>query len=382
MIEVGSMLHSSYEIEKLLGIGGMGKTFLAKDLKLGSKLVVKSVRDDLKGSEEILKRFRREIRILKGLFHPNIIRIITCDTDVKEPWFAMEYCPDGNLEEWAKRNDGKDVLPMFLQACSAIDYFHRVNKRHRDIKPENILIGLDGLAKVADFGLAYEVDRPSTPLTESGRGLGTPAFMAPEQVHGAKDVGDQADVYSLAMTLFFILTGELPFTRANQPPVRYGIPEGIEDQLFTIISEALRQDPAKRTPTVSVFADSIRRLLPSKTNHHAVKKNLPNSLEELFNIQRKISNDETSVLRRIRNGEEIAASCHWAYRPGRDDYTDYRGPFHEMEALLKFGLITANVDSDQEDDAGEGWIVFRDVAIAEKGLAIMDLIDIHLKEMS
>ena len=293
----------------------------------------------------------------------------------------MEYCPYGNLEEWASRNEGKDIIEMFLQACSAIEYAHMKNKLHRDIKPDNILIGMDDLVKVTDFGLAYEVDRPTTPLTENGRGLGTPLFMAPEQFHGAKNVKSQADVYSLAMTLFLILTGELPFASLSRPPVRYEIPEGIEDELFTIISKGLIQNPEKRISTVTKFANSIRSLLSHETKPNT-ELTLPKSFEEIFDIRRKISNDEISVLRNIRDGEEIKAQYSYGGGYGSEpEVEDYSGPYLELKSLGNFGLITANIASDQEYGVHEGWTAFSDVAITEKGLALLDLLDIHLKEI-
>ena len=251
-------------MERELGVGGMGRTLLAKHLGLAQKVVVKELKPGLTTNAGLVRRFRREARILGNLSHPNVIRLIAADLQTRDPWFVMEYCPGGSLEQRLRAPDWMATLQYCAEAIAGIAYAHARPEKvvHRDIKPSNILLGADGLAKVADFGLAYMRTRDSTTLTPSGEGLGTPSFMAPEQRTGAKRVSEAADVFSMALTIRYLLTGgtssDYRLAARQVKPAR--IPAVVLEGLSSLLAAATREDAASRITAAELLA-RLRELL-------------------------------------------------------------------------------------------------------------------------
>lgn len=241
----------------------MGRTFLARDQKLGRRVVIKTLRPGFSSSAVIVRRFAREVRILASLNHANIVKLITADLSARDPWFAMEYCKKGDLNALRGSTPWHDVLQLIVQACDGIEFAHKSKRGviHRDIKPSNILLGEDGLTKVADFGLAYFQKRDSTSLTASEQTLGTFKFMAPEQIRGSKHVGPPADVYSLGATLLFVLNGQYTdeFQRHGQLRCRK-VPATVKEHISYILSSALAHDQEHRA-TLEDFRSELQKAL-------------------------------------------------------------------------------------------------------------------------
>ena len=206
-----------FALVKKLGAGGMGDVYLAKQVSLDRKVALKTLKPELAKREDFVARFMREARSMGRLDHPNVVRIYGAENTTVGgrpfAYAAIEYVNGKSMQDWM---DELKVLPIgdavavTLVVADALRHAHEQNMIHRDIKPDNILLTRRGVVKVADFGLAKAIDEDQS-LTQSGVGMGTPLYMAPEQARNAKHVGARSDVYALGATLYYFLTGDLPF---------------------------------------------------------------------------------------------------------------------------------------------------------------------------
>lgn len=211
-----------YEPGKLIGEGGMGLVYLAKRKDLNQTVAVKVLRDAWL-SPMRRDRFKTEQKLLAQLNHPSIARIYDADALADgTPWFAMEYVEGMPITAYCEhhRCGIPRRLQLFLAVCEAVQHAHEQAIIHRDLKPSNILVKGDGSIRLLDFGIARQMESLDTPpiQTQAGLRLMTPAYASPEQVRGGM-VGIQADVYSLGVILFELLTGRLPFELENLTPI-------------------------------------------------------------------------------------------------------------------------------------------------------------------
>ncbi|WP_405676242.1 serine/threonine-protein kinase [Streptomyces sp. NBC_01511] len=248
-----------YEVFQLLGEGGMGRVFLARSP--GSRLVaLKVIRPEYAEAPDFRGRFRREAesaRRVSGFFTPPVLDV---DADASQPWLATAYVPAPSLHDVVR---GFGVLPepalraLGTGLAEALLAVHDAGIVHRDLKPGNVLIAEDG-PRVIDFGISRAVD--ATQLTRTGAVLGTPGFMAPEQIVSSHEVGPAADVFSLGCVLVFAATGRGPFGTGgaaeilyraiHQPPQLDGLPR----VLSQLVGACLHKDPARRPLAASVLA--------------------------------------------------------------------------------------------------------------------------------
>ncbi len=207
-----------FVLGRILGTGGMGQVAVGDHPTLG-RAAVKVMTPDAGADPAFLARFERECAVLERLDHPNIARLVARGTDQGRPWLAMELVDGPSLAELVQAHgqlSEGDALRMGLQVCRALDHAWKAGGLvHRDIKPGNILVANGRTAKVIDFGLAR--DGGGNDLTVAGAVIGTPAFMAPEQVRGER-VDQRTDIYALGCTLFQLLTGRPPYT--DEQPLR------------------------------------------------------------------------------------------------------------------------------------------------------------------
>jgi eukaryotic-like serine/threonine-protein kinase len=203
-----------YKIIKKLGKGGMGEVFLAHQISLDRTAALKVLSKQLAGKEDFIKRFYREARAMAKIDHPNAVRVYEVREDLGIHYVAMEFIDGRSMQKWmddlGKLNVG-DAVHVVMRCAEALQSAHAQNMIHRDIKPDNIMLTSRGAVKVADFGLAKALDDDLS-MTQSGTGLGTPYYMAPEQARNAKHVDARADIYALGVTFYYFLTGNLPFT--------------------------------------------------------------------------------------------------------------------------------------------------------------------------
>lgn len=273
-----------FTLGERIGVGGMGEVYRAEQEQPRRTVAIKVLRPGA-ASTEALRRFQHESQVLARLQHPGIASIIEAGTfrheGMDRPYFAMEYVQGRPLTEAAGSMDTPGKLAMFMQVCHAVEHAHQRGIIHRDLKPSNILVVEDATGprvKVLDFGVARVVtasEHTQTLHTTHGQVIGTLPYIAPEQVSGAvADVDTRADVYSLGVVLFELLTSRLPIdvstsslaqaarAIAEHPPTRISsVNRELRGDLDTIVSRSLEKEPSRRYQSVPELRADIERFL-------------------------------------------------------------------------------------------------------------------------
>ncbi len=248
-----------FELKKRLGKGGMGEVFLARQISLDRMVALKTLSKELAKKGDFVARFEREAKSMAKIDHPNVVKIYAVDSFKGIHFAAIEYVDGQSIQKWLDqlgRFSVADAVYVAIVSAEALQHAHSQNMVHRDIKPDNILVTQKGVVKVADFGLAKAMDEEVS-MTQSGTGLGTPLYMAPEQARNAKRVDERVDIYALGATLYHLLTGKLPFLgntaleliiakeKGTYPTARSVRPE-IPERLDLIIDKMMAKDPNHR----------------------------------------------------------------------------------------------------------------------------------------
>ena len=246
------------EVLELIGVGGMGAVYKARQIKLGRIVALKILASNLADDAEFLERFDREARVLGRLNHPGIVTVF--DSGMAGPcaYLIMEFVDGVNLRQ-AMQTGGftpGEALAITQEICSALEYAHGQGILHRDIKPENILIDTNGRVKIADFGIAKLVGEQGSEhatLTMKGALLGSMSYMAPEQFDAPGDVDQRADIYSLGVVLYELLTGELPRGRFGPPSDKSAVDARIDE----IVMRTLEREREARFPNVQQMKTQV-----------------------------------------------------------------------------------------------------------------------------
>ncbi len=264
---------SHYRILEKLGEGGMGVVYKAEDLKLKRVVALKFLPASVSGSPDELARFQQEAEAISALNHPNIATIFDIDEAGGKRFLALEYIAGGTLKAKmrtlaaeGKRLPEADVTSYALQICEGLAHAHRSQIVHRDIKCDNVMLTADGVAKITDFGLAKL--RGTSQLTKTGSTVGTLAYMAPEQMQG-EEVDARADLFSLGVVIFELLTGKMPFRGEHEAAIMYSVlheePQRTEQFrtdvpafLQNVIAKALQKDPLARYQSASEILSDLR----------------------------------------------------------------------------------------------------------------------------
>lgn len=267
-----------YELFGEIGRGGMGVVYKARDLALRRPVALKRIR-----TEKALPRFRAEAEAVARLQHPNIVQIYAIAEHAGEPYLALEYLPGGSLAQRMgdRPQPAREAAALIETLARAVHHAHRQGIVHRDLKPANVLFSADGVPKLVDFGLAKRLDggregSVAGASTHQGDILGTPNYMAPEQASGdSAQAGPAADVYSLGVLLYEMLTGRIPFqgpdaletllmirTLDPVPPRR--LRPDLPRDLDTICLKCLQKEPHKRYESAGELADDLRRFLDDR----------------------------------------------------------------------------------------------------------------------
>jgi len=268
------MSFGNYQIEQVLGQGGMGTVYLAKDTGLNRKVALKILRSDLGEDIAFAKKFLEEVEVTASLAHPNIIRVFTLGEQDERLYLVMEHLDEPSLEHRMEKQSKvpeKDILEVGLGIASALQFAHEeTGLIHRDIKPGNILFGRGNIPKLADFGLAAGA---RSALGQQDEIWGTPYYVSPERLlREPEDI--RSDIYSLGATLYHAIAGRPPFEAETAeevakrhisdrpPPLRSFCPDAQEQTVFTI-DKCLAKKPDSRWPSyaelISQLADALRR---------------------------------------------------------------------------------------------------------------------------
>jgi len=264
-----------YEIIRMLGRGGMNRVYLAKDLNNQQKVVLKFPNDDLIGNIAVFERYKREAEIGNRLNHSHIQHLLNMGEDRREHYLVMEYINGRTLravmDEYAPAPmPVSETLRIINQVCDALSYSHEHGVYHRDIKPENIMIQEDGNVKIIDFGVALlEGARRVTWRGLSGT-VGTPDYMAPEQLKGERGTAS-SDVYAVGAMMYEMLCGHPPFEGENvfavmnlhvsqDPPPILDCNPNLSPALATVVMHAIRRDPEKRYKSIKDMLHDLSNL--------------------------------------------------------------------------------------------------------------------------
>jgi serine/threonine-protein kinase len=220
VLSVGQTFGNRYEIKSVLGVGGMGMVYKANDLELGEVLAIKTLKPEMVAADgNALDRFKSEIKLARRIAHRNVVRTYDLGEISGQYFITMEYVEGTSLKDLIrqhKRLPAPVVLPIAKQLCRALEVSHDEGVIHRDIKPQNMVVQGDGVLKVMDFGIARLASRPAEGgHTQAGMVVGTPEYMAPEQLMG-DELDVRADLYATGVVLYECLVGTVPHT-ANTP---------------------------------------------------------------------------------------------------------------------------------------------------------------------
>ena len=202
----------AYEVLEELGAGGMGNVYRAKNVTLERIVALKTLAPQFATDEGFVQRFLKEARAAARLNHQNIVQIYDFGCEEGVYYLAMEYVDGQSLRTLLKRRgrfSERDALALIRQAVRALAVAHAEGLVHRDIKPDNLMLTAKGELKLVDLGIAKRVDEEQG-MTQTGQAVGTPQYISPEQIRGARDIDARADIYSLGATFYQLITGHAP----------------------------------------------------------------------------------------------------------------------------------------------------------------------------
>ena len=283
MIVLGTLLGGRYRLDAQIGHGGMSTVYRAFDTVLERPVAIKLMRREIASDSDQLERFRREARAVAQLNHPHIVTVIDAgeepsengggeESQVGAPYIVLEYVEGETLRELIRRDGPLEVpvaIAYTIEIARALGAAHDRRIVHRDVKPQNVLIGLEGGAKITDFGIARSLSEES--LTMAGRVLGTTDYVSPEQALGQPVTG-QSDIYSLGVVLYEMLTGEVPFTgpspvavamrhvREQLPDIQHKRPN-VSAATAAVLDRAVAKDPADRYPDAESMVADLEEVL-------------------------------------------------------------------------------------------------------------------------
>jgi serine/threonine protein kinase len=271
-LTVGTVVGSRYEILALLGKGGMGMVFKAKDRVLDEIVALKILRPDVAGSGEMARRFRNEIKLARKVRHKNVCGIHEYNEEGALQYIAMEYVEGIDLKCLLRERGGlpaPEAFDVALQLAQGLEAIHDVGIIHRDLKTANAMLDRHGIVRLMDFGIAKKFDaEASLGATAVGQVIGTPEYMSPEQARGEK-IDFRSDIYALGVMVFELFTGHVPFRAETPiatifkhlqepPPLEGPAAAAIPPALVPVLACCLAKDPAARYPSAGAVVEALR----------------------------------------------------------------------------------------------------------------------------
>src|SRR6266850_715696 len=258
-VEEVAKLFPQLEIIAFIGKGGMGAVYKARQPALDRIVALKILPPQVASGPGFAERFNREARALARLSHPNIVAVHEFGQVNGLPFFIMEFVDGPNLRqlEQTGKLSPREALQIVPQICEALQFAHDEGIVHRDIKPENILLDKKGRVKIADFGIAKIMGREAElGITETGGTIGTPQYMAPEQVEKPQSVDHRADIFSLGVVFYEMLTGELPLGKFAPPSRKVEV----DVRLDEVVLRALEKEPDRRYQQASEVKTDVETI--------------------------------------------------------------------------------------------------------------------------
>lgn len=309
---------ANFRIERLLGVGGMGRVYYGWDIGLERPVAIKIIDASLRGDQSYARRFVQEARAIAAWEHPSILQIYFADHQAGLYFYAMEYIQGCDLDKIiqdarrrGERLPARDVLHIARSVASALDYAHSHGVIHRDVKPANILIAEDGRVVLTDFGLAMDVN-----LGTLGEVFGSPRYIAPEQARNSAEAVPASDLYALGVVLYQLLTGELPFDDPSpatlavqhltaEPPLPRSVNPEISEEVERILLKTLRKDPAGRYASGQQLVADLE---------HALQELDPGATHLVLDA-RKPSGETPATLTHLSLTERVAENMQAAPEP-------------------------------------------------------------------
>src|SRR5580704_4217725 len=262
-LETGSLIADRYEILKLLGEGGMGAVYKARDQEVDRLVALKVIRPELAGHSSVLQRFKQELILARTVTHRNVIRIYDLGVAEGCRFITMEFIEGRDLSSVLEERKlaPDEVVKILRQVCAALEAAHLEGVVHRDLKPQNVMLEASGRVVVMDFGLARSME--ATGLTQAGAIMGTPAYMSPEQARGIP-ADERSDIFSLGIIAYQMLTGVVPYKadtalasmllRTQGPPTpSVEIDPTIPQALNDLVQKSLAVDPKDRYQSAALM---------------------------------------------------------------------------------------------------------------------------------
>jgi serine/threonine protein kinase len=362
-----------YELIEEVGKGGMATVYRAYQPGVDRFVAVKVIHRSIAGDASNLERFQREARLVTHLEHPHLLPIYDYNGVNDPPYIVMRYLESGTLKDVLDhgRLPYEEIIFMMRQIASALDYAHRRGVIHRDIKPSNIMIDAEGNAFLTDFGIA-RITEAGSGLTQTGFAVGTPGYMSPEQGMGLETVDGRADIYSLGVMLFQMLTGQMPYNaetplatilkHLNDPiPRPSAIDKEIPPQVDTVIAKALAKNPEERYQTSSELVNDLSTAMnASIINTPVALRDAANKTIQVIAAKREDRKDEIektmSGFEASRPGQAKPTSSETPVVPGKmpdlptlrtptdqRSITDVLGSTQPMPSRRPTGLIIGGV---------------------------------------
>jgi len=324
--DLGGKLIGDFKVLYKLGHGGMGQVFLAEQVSLKRKVALKILRTDLAEDNDSLQRFKKEAEAIAQVVHPCIVQVYAIGESEGQHFMALEYVEGRNLKEYLSLRGTLDLhslISVLRQVASALQRSSELGITHRDIKPDNILLTRKGEVKVADFGLArFAALAQPLNLTQSGMTMGTPLYMAPEQVEG-KQIDQRTDIYSLGVTAYHMISGHPPYQGDNAFEVALKHLRGEAESLETI-----RPD----------YPKEICELVQKMMSVDPMKR--PQSFGEVLHSLVQISKNEKIDLELLASFPSITAIQNSDTKVFQNTQTDvYKSPFNSKGVISKGKLL-------------------------------------------
>jgi serine/threonine protein kinase len=302
-LTTGSTFADRYQIIEELGKGGMGRVYKVLDKEVNAKVALKLIKPEIASDKKTIERFRNELKVARDISHKNVCRMYDLGKEEGAYYITMEYVSGEDLKSFIRRSGiisvGK-AISIANQVCEGLLEAHRLGVVHRDLKPQNIMIDKEGNARIMDFGIARSLRAKG--ITGSGVMIGTPEYMSPEQVDG-KEVDQRADIYSLGVILYEMITGQVPFegdtpfsigvkqkSEIPRPPKE--INEQIPEDLSHVILKCMEKDKEKRYQSVGELhyeltsleksAPTSERIVPERKPLTSREITVQFSLKKLF----------------------------------------------------------------------------------------------------